>query len=140
MPVSHSSKPSQYLCFIALRSHAEISCLDLFHQGDGHVPCATIHSRPFQFDPGHGTDCCRDIGKALLGIRFPRHHVTDLGLVDQIVSNHALLPHSRETFHQFTQHRDGVGRHAIQPMSGIITPHQAVDDPINAPHRHIDAD
>lgn len=140
MPASHSSKPSQYLRFIALRGHAEISSLDLFHQGHGHAPCATIHSRPFQFYSGHGADWRRDIGKTLLGIRIPRHHITGLSLIDQIVRNHALLPRSRETLHQFTPHRDGVGRHAIQPMSGIITPHQAVDDPINAPHRHVDAD
>ena len=51
-----------------------------------------------------------------------------------------LMPRSRETFHQFTQHRDSIGRNAIQPMPGIITPHQAVDDPIDSPHRHVDAD
>lgn len=140
MTAPRSSQQSQDLRLISLRGHAEVSRLDLFHQGHGHAPYATIHGRPFKFDTRHGTDCRRDIGEALLGVRIPRNHITGLGLIDQIVGNHALMPCPGKTFHQITQHKNGIGRDTIQPMPGIIAPHQPVDDAINLPHRHVDAD
>lgn len=140
MPASHSSNRLSYLSLISLRGHAEVSRLDLFHQGNSHAPCATIHSRPLQFDPCHSSDCGRDIGETLLGIRIPRHHIAGLSLLNQFVGNHPLPPGSCKAFHQFSEGRHGIGRNSIQAIPGIITPHQAVDDPINAPHRHVNAD
>lgn len=140
MTAPRSSQQSQDLRLISLRGHAEVSRLDLFHQGHGHAPCATIHGRPFEFDTRHSTDCRRDIGEALLGVRIPRHHIAGLSLIDQIIGNHALLPCPSKTFHQITQHRNGIGRNTVQPMPGIIAPHQPIDKAINFPHRYVNAD
>ena len=138
MRASHSPKSSQYLCLTALCRHAEVSSLDLFHQGHGHTIYAAIHCRSFQFDSCHGPNCSRHICKTSLGIRIPRHHITGLSLVDDIIGDHAQLPRVREILHHVTQERNGVRWHSIQSMPGLITPHQTVDNPIHGAHRHID--
>ena len=123
-----------------LRGHPKIPGLHFFHQRDSDTCLAAIRYCPFQFDTCHGTHRRRHLVQSPFRFRFPLNTFTGPWAEQDVVGDDPLSSYPHILLDFVAHEQSQVGRHTVQPMDRLVSPHHPIDKPAWLTSCHIDPD